>query len=97
MKCSGEDVILRGIFYVVFRFPLHFMLYRGNLDYLLDSAYIMYLCTMYSVHCTVYSTRRQCERIPVIDSEQGGQQVGHDQHQGEEYHVYNIHQVFIPK
>ena len=25
-------MILRGIFYVVSHFPLHFMLYRGNLD-----------------------------------------------------------------
>ena len=33
MKCSGRNVILRGIFHVVSRFPLHFMLYRGNLDY----------------------------------------------------------------
>ena len=32
MKCSGENVILRGIFHVVSRFPLLFMLYRGNLD-----------------------------------------------------------------
>ena len=32
-------MILRGIFYVVFRFPQHFMLYRGNLDYLLDSVF----------------------------------------------------------
>ena len=32
MKCSGENVILRGIVQVVSAFPLHFMLYRGNLD-----------------------------------------------------------------
>ena len=32
MKCSGEIVILRGIFHVVSGFPLHFMLYCGNLD-----------------------------------------------------------------
>ena len=32
MKCSGENLILRGIFHVVSRFPLLFMLYRGNLD-----------------------------------------------------------------
>ena len=32
MKCSGENVILRGIVHVVSGFPLHFMLYRGNLD-----------------------------------------------------------------
>ena len=32
MKCSEENVILRGIFHVVSCFPLHCMLYRGNLD-----------------------------------------------------------------
>ena len=32
MKCSGENVILRGTFHVVSRFPQHFMLYRGNVD-----------------------------------------------------------------
>ena len=39
MKCSGENVILRGIFHIhiISRFPLHFMLYRGNFDYFLDS------------------------------------------------------------
>ena len=41
MKCSGENVILRGIFHIhiISRFPLHFMLYRGNLDYFLDGVY----------------------------------------------------------
>ena len=28
-----ENLILRGIFLTVSRFPLHYMLYRGNLDY----------------------------------------------------------------
>ena len=32
MKCSGDNVILRGIVHVVSGFPLHFMLYRGNFD-----------------------------------------------------------------
>ena len=32
MKCSGGNVILRRIFHVVSCFPLHFMLYRRNLD-----------------------------------------------------------------
>ena len=32
MKCSGENMIQRGIFHVVSGFPLRFMLYRGNLD-----------------------------------------------------------------
>ena len=38
MKYSGENVIQRGILHVVSCFPLHFMLYRGNLDYFSDSA-----------------------------------------------------------
>ena len=37
MKCSRENVILRGIFYLVSCFPLHFMLYHGNLEYFSDS------------------------------------------------------------
>ena len=37
MKCSRENVILRGIFPVVKRFPLHFMLYRENWDYFSNS------------------------------------------------------------
>ena len=37
MECSVENVILRRIFHVVSYFPLHFMLYRGNLDYFSDS------------------------------------------------------------
>ena len=32
MKCSGENVILCGIFHAVSCFPLHFMLYRGNFN-----------------------------------------------------------------
>ena len=32
IKCIGENVILRGIFHVVSRFPPHFMLYRVNFD-----------------------------------------------------------------
>ena len=39
MKFSGENVILRGIVYVVSRFPLHFMFYRRNLDHFSKSAY----------------------------------------------------------
>ena len=38
MKCSGENVLLSGIFHVLSCFPLHLMLYRGNLDYLSNSA-----------------------------------------------------------
>ena len=38
-KCSGEHEILRRIFRLVFRFPLHFVLYLGNFDYFLDSYY----------------------------------------------------------
>ena len=36
-ECSNENWTLGGIFRVVSRFPLHFVLYRGNLDYLWDS------------------------------------------------------------
>ena len=32
MKCSGDNVILRGIVHVVSGFHPHFMFYRGNLD-----------------------------------------------------------------
>ena len=39
MKCSGGNEILRGIIRAASRFPLHFMLYLGNLDYILDSAW----------------------------------------------------------
>ena len=41
-KCCGENEILRRIFRVVFRFPLYFLLYLGNLDYFLDSVCILY-------------------------------------------------------
>ena len=41
MKCRGENVILHGKFHVVSCFPLHIMLYRGNLDYFSVSV----LCT----------------------------------------------------
>ena len=37
MKCSGENVIQRGIFHVVSCFPLHFMLYHGHFNYFSDS------------------------------------------------------------
>ena len=54
IKCSGENVILRGIFHVVSGFPLHFMLFRGNLDYFL-----------YSVLCIIVvaiATGSQCKQ-----------------------------------
>ena len=45
MKCSGENVILRGIFNVVSCFPVHFILYRGNLDYFSRRMYgCNYIC-----------------------------------------------------
>ena len=37
MECSGQHEILHGIFRVESRFPLHFVLYLCNLDYLLAS------------------------------------------------------------
>ena len=39
MKCSVKNEILYGIFRVVSRFPLPFLLYLGNVDYFLDSAF----------------------------------------------------------
>ena len=50
MKCSGENLILRGIVHVVSGFPLHSMLYRGNLDsfsnsgLLLLNLFCVYVC-----------------------------------------------------
>ena len=38
MKFSGENVILRGIVYVVSRFPLHFMLCCRDLNCFSNSA-----------------------------------------------------------
>ena len=38
MKCSGENEILRGIFRVLSSFPLHSVLYLGNLYYFLNRA-----------------------------------------------------------
>ena len=38
LKCSGENVILRGIFHGVSCLTLHVMSYRRNLDYFSDSA-----------------------------------------------------------
>ena len=40
MKCSGENVILGGIFHVVSCFPQYFVLYGVNLDYFSDSVCI---------------------------------------------------------
>ena len=61
MKCNGESEILRGIVHEVSCFPLHFMLYRGKMDYFSDSVY-----------CTLYSTRTcvlDCYDFPVYFSE----------------------------
>ena len=38
MKCSGENMLPCGIFHVVSRFPLHFMLYCENLNCFSNSA-----------------------------------------------------------
>ena len=40
-NCSGVNQILRGIFRVVCHFYLHFLLYLGNLDYILDSVVVI--------------------------------------------------------
>ena len=42
---NGQNEILGGIFHVVSRFPLHFVLYHGNLDYFLDSVVTWALST----------------------------------------------------
>ena len=52
MKCSRETVILRGIFHVVSRFPLHFMLNHENLDYFsnsVDGLCVASLCSLASL------------------------------------------------
>ena len=54
MKYSGGNVILSGIFHVVSCFPLHFMLYRGNLDYFLDSA-VENICIMKDNYCNKFT------------------------------------------
>ena len=46
MKCSGENVILRGIVHAVSGFPLHFMLNRGNLDCFSNRVHYSTLCTV---------------------------------------------------
>ena len=46
MKCSGENLILRGIFHVVSRLVflyVHFMLHRGNLDCFSNSVCAMFV------------------------------------------------------
>ena len=50
MKCSGENVILHGIFHVVSSFPLLFMLYRGYLDCLSNSVSLL-LLYLYTTFC----------------------------------------------
>ena len=42
MKCSRENLILCGLFHLVSRFPLHFLLYRGNMDL---NVLCLYYCT----------------------------------------------------
>ena len=48
MKCSGENMLLRGIIHEVSGFQIHFMLYRGNLDYISNSVWplpVGHLCS----------------------------------------------------
>ena len=42
-KCIGENQILCGVFRVVSRYPLHCVLYLGNVDYFLDIVYTVIL------------------------------------------------------
>ena len=55
MKCSGENFILRGIFHVVSCFPLHFMLYRENLDYFSASVWWK-IIVLYNIYGRRYIT-----------------------------------------
>ena len=57
-------MILRGIFHVVSCFPLHFMLYRGNLNYFSDSVlyYAMSSFRMLSDVCKREITRTPSEK-----------------------------------
>ena len=52
MKWMGGNEILRGIVHVVPRFPLHFMLYRGNFDFL-STAYVKYSGTRFGLFIRV--------------------------------------------
>ena len=47
-----ENQTLRGIFHVVSRFPQHFVLYLGNLDYFLDSEIHQNLFNSVVASCT---------------------------------------------
>ena len=52
MKCSGENVKIRGIFHVLSCFPLYFILYRRNFDHFSDSVHVH--CTVHGhAHCAV--------------------------------------------
>ena len=58
-------MILRGIFHIVSRFPLHFMLYRVNLDYFLDrikfdamTSYSTTLGCLYDILYSIYLRRK---------------------------------------
>ena len=45
MKYNVENEILSGIFHVVSRFPLHFVLYLGNCDICHDVDTVVVICT----------------------------------------------------
>ena len=72
MKCSGENEILRGIYHVhctvVSRFPLHFVLYRENLDYCFDIVHCW--CTVKNFKITLiyifWKGTRYFKKIPTI-------------------------------
>ena len=62
MKCSRENVILCGIFPVVLCFPLHFIVYRGNLDYFSDSASHQQIFIEFSIFAYFFLT--VCKLLP---------------------------------
>ena len=61
MKCIGENVIIRGIVHVVSRFPLHFMLCCGYLDFFSNRVKPQSKSppSPLHVHCTLYSLHVQ--------------------------------------
>ena len=63
-KCSGEMEIFRGIFRVLSRFPLNFMLYLGNFDYFLDSEFTdIVMLQSLTVHCTPQINKSQMGKV----------------------------------
>ena len=89
MKCSGENVVIRGIVREVSCFPLHFMLYRVNLDYFSDSVFHVILFFSNTVHihiclifCWIFSIYPTGQMFPFILSASAS-----------EFHKYALQQL----